>query len=161
MKWTFTRLLAHFICRLPWWEHGGGDVGMISHGHYYENRYLMDFPWWRHRMETFSALLALCAGNSSVTGEFPGAHIWMRRIYLDVVNILAAEGQEVSPGNRISVVTVITETRTLGHVRGTREVWCYSLICGTVEQVIVEPFNSWVKPPILAIAHIAKFGAQM
>ena len=27
--------------------------------------------WWRHQMETFSALLALCAGNSSVTGEFP------------------------------------------------------------------------------------------
>ena len=26
-------------------------------------------PWWRHQMETFSALLALCAGNSPVTGE--------------------------------------------------------------------------------------------
>ena len=28
-------------------------------------------PWWRHQMETFSALLSLCAGNSPVTGEFP------------------------------------------------------------------------------------------
>ena len=27
--------------------------------------------WWRHQMETFSALLALCAGSSPVTGEFP------------------------------------------------------------------------------------------
>ena len=27
--------------------------------------------WWRHQMETFSALLALCAGNSPVTGESP------------------------------------------------------------------------------------------
>ena len=27
-------------------------------------------PWWRHQMETFSALLGICAGNSSVTGEF-------------------------------------------------------------------------------------------
>ena len=27
--------------------------------------------WWRHQMETFSALLVLCAGNSPVTGEFP------------------------------------------------------------------------------------------
>ena len=27
--------------------------------------------WWRHQMETCSALLALCAGNSPVTGEFP------------------------------------------------------------------------------------------
>ena len=28
-------------------------------------------PWWRHQMETFPVLLALCAGNSPVTGEFP------------------------------------------------------------------------------------------
>ena len=27
--------------------------------------------WWRHQMETFSALLAIGAGNSPVTGEFP------------------------------------------------------------------------------------------
>ena len=26
--------------------------------------------WWRHQMETFSALLAICAGNSPVPGEF-------------------------------------------------------------------------------------------
>ena len=25
--------------------------------------------WWRHQMETFSALLPICAGNSPVTGE--------------------------------------------------------------------------------------------
>ena len=30
-----------------------------------------DNTWWRHKMETFSALLALCAGTSPVTGEFP------------------------------------------------------------------------------------------
>ena len=28
-------------------------------------------PWWRHKMETISALLAICAGNSPVPGEFP------------------------------------------------------------------------------------------
>ena len=27
--------------------------------------------WWRHQMETFSALMALCAGKSLVTSEFP------------------------------------------------------------------------------------------
>ena len=27
--------------------------------------------WWRHKMETFSALLVICAGNSPVSGEFP------------------------------------------------------------------------------------------
>ena len=29
------------------------------------------YTWWRHQMETISALLALCARNSPVTGEFP------------------------------------------------------------------------------------------
>ena len=28
-------------------------------------------PWWRHQMETCSALLAICAGNSPVTGQSP------------------------------------------------------------------------------------------
>ena len=27
--------------------------------------------WWRHQMETFSVLLAFCAGNSPDPGEFP------------------------------------------------------------------------------------------
>ena len=31
----------------------------------------MHLTWWRHQMETFSALLAICAGNSSVPGELP------------------------------------------------------------------------------------------
>ena len=30
-----------------------------------------EHPWWCHQMETFSSLLALCAVNSPVTGEFP------------------------------------------------------------------------------------------
>ena len=40
--------------------------------------YYMSAPWWRHQMETFSALLALCAGNSPVTGEFPSQRPVMR-----------------------------------------------------------------------------------
>ena len=31
----------------------------------------LNFSWWRHQMEKFSALLALCVGNSPVTREFP------------------------------------------------------------------------------------------
>ena len=33
--------------------------------------YTWTCTWWRHLMETFSALLALCAGNSPITGESP------------------------------------------------------------------------------------------
>ena len=28
-------------------------------------------PRWRNQIKTFTALLAICAGNSPVTGEFP------------------------------------------------------------------------------------------
>ena len=34
-------------------------------------RCLWKCPWWRHQVETFSALLALCVGNSPVTGGLP------------------------------------------------------------------------------------------
>ena len=31
--------------------------------------------WWRHQMETFSALLVLCDGNPPVTGGFPSQRV--------------------------------------------------------------------------------------
>ena len=34
--------------------------------------------WWRHQMETFSMLLAICAGNSPVTNEFPSQRLVTR-----------------------------------------------------------------------------------
>ena len=37
----------------------------------FTNYWSVGISWWRHQMETFSALLAICAGNSPVTGEFP------------------------------------------------------------------------------------------
>ena len=42
------------------------------------NFWLVNMSWWRHQMETFSALLAICAGNSPVTGEFPTQRPVMR-----------------------------------------------------------------------------------
>ena len=39
-------------------------------------------PWWRHQMETFSALLAICAGNSPVPGEFPHKDKWRGALML-------------------------------------------------------------------------------
>ena len=43
----------------------------------YSNCILCD-PWWRHQLETFSALLAICAGNSPIPGEFPAQRPVMR-----------------------------------------------------------------------------------
>ena len=38
--------------------------------------------WWRHQMETFSVLRAICAGNSPVTGEFPAQSPLTRSFYI-------------------------------------------------------------------------------
>ena len=52
--------VIEFGCICIWWCLAGGTI-----------RPWIVIPWWRHQKETFSALLALCAGNSPVTGEFP------------------------------------------------------------------------------------------
>ena len=41
--------------------------------------------WWRHQMETFSALLALCAGNSLVSGEFPLESQWRGALMFSLI----------------------------------------------------------------------------
>ena len=42
--------------------------------------------WWRNQMETFSALLATCAGNWPVTGEFPTQRLatWIFGVFFDL-----------------------------------------------------------------------------
>ena len=48
------------------------DPGFLKGTCCYKDLYkIFTTTWWRHQMEAFSALLALCAGNSPVTGEFP------------------------------------------------------------------------------------------
>ena len=44
-------------------NHGSNGMEYVSRN--------MTNSWWHHQMETFSALLAICAGNSPVSGEFP------------------------------------------------------------------------------------------
>ena len=46
----------------------------------------MPHTWWRHQMETFSALLAICAENSPPPGEFPAQRPLTRSfdVYFDL-----------------------------------------------------------------------------
>ena len=55
-------MFDNIIQKLPKWypfDRGTVSSSMATH------------TWWRHQMETFSALLAICVGNSPVPGEFP------------------------------------------------------------------------------------------
>ena len=45
----------------------------------------MESPWWRHQMETFSALLALCAGNSPVPVNSPHKGQWRRALMFSLI----------------------------------------------------------------------------
>ena len=62
--WNVQNYLDHGIRKL--------NIDTRHHEHWCIYQTLtLNVPWWRHQMETFSALLTLCAGNSPVTGEFP------------------------------------------------------------------------------------------
>ena len=41
--------------------------------------------WWRHQVETFSALLDLCEGNPSVTGGFPSQSQWRGALMFSLI----------------------------------------------------------------------------
>ena len=58
LHWYYELVSDHFIVRLSFYHYMGYNA-------------VCRFSWWRHQMETFSALLAICAGNSPVPGEFP------------------------------------------------------------------------------------------
>ena len=64
--WSFYPQAAEVI--IHGWPHvtllGGQHIICFA-------QFFTSFPWWRLQMETYSALLAFCAGNSPVTGEFP------------------------------------------------------------------------------------------
>ena len=65
------KILAHYV----WNKFAtSSDRWVQSHLIWYVHaptRAYIWITWWRHHMKTFSALLALCAGNWPVTGEFP------------------------------------------------------------------------------------------
>ena len=63
------KLFKHFSLLLSWWTYFL-DLILYPVQLYIDPCYHR-VSWWRHHMETISALLALCAGNSPVTGEFP------------------------------------------------------------------------------------------
>ena len=69
--WFMKVLLQNYF---PCWTsslRGARQVIVILGDVPWSNVFLFKFSWWRHQMETLSALLAICVGNSPVTGKFP------------------------------------------------------------------------------------------
>ena len=79
-------------------------------------------PCWRHQMETFSSLLALCAKNSSVTDEFP----WQRPVTRNVdvfFDNWANNGDAVDLRRHCAHYDITVMIRLLLHIT-LRDMWC-------------------------------------
>ena len=82
----------NLVMRSPIWPRGGSAVfspqfALIMASWPYETTslYFGINSWWRHQIETFSALLAFCAGNSPVTGEFPHKGQWRGALMFSLI----------------------------------------------------------------------------
>ena len=75
MAFASTRELSCDILKCLWNFLNRHERAMLIHGHCTMNWKwtILEtcIPWWRHQMETFSVVLAICAGNPPATGEFP------------------------------------------------------------------------------------------
>ena len=58
--------------------------------------------WWRYHIDAFSALLALCVGNSPVTGEFPSQK---------------ASNADLCVSLMLVCITILTNSRMTGDLR--------------------------------------------
>ena len=69
---TWTIEMFGLVCQRHglWWPLLGLNLSTVLSLSNHRNSWT-NVSWWRHQMEIFSALLAICAGNSPVTGEFP------------------------------------------------------------------------------------------
>ena len=69
MRWLFKAMGFYHLSIKPPHEIDNSALLPINAWRRTGNKSLS--AWWRHQMQTFSALQANCAGNSPVTGEFP------------------------------------------------------------------------------------------
>ena len=87
--WGVVTWSRHFIliplcwCDIPLWSLASWSVEKTINvcNIYMKRDHRLYYTWWRHQMETFSAWLAICAGNSPVSPEFPAqkasdAELW-------------------------------------------------------------------------------------
>ena len=87
--WSLNGLLSHlwfFLSRVfVVWGYCGW-VAWQTRCTQAESGYIIFYPWWRHQMEAFSGSLALCVGNSLVTGEFPSQRpvTWSFDVFFDL-----------------------------------------------------------------------------
>ena len=72
--------------RGQWWVSDVYRLLQQPHGYTGNHCYhIVSRPWWRHQMEPFSALLALCAGNSPVPVNSPHKGQWRGALMFSLI----------------------------------------------------------------------------
>ena len=69
-----------FVWGIHWWPVNSSHKRWVTQKRFLSDNVIM--AWWRHQMETFSALLAICAWNSPVPGEFHAQRPVMRSFHV-------------------------------------------------------------------------------
>ena len=105
-----------------------------------------EYWWWRYQMDTFSALLAICARNSLVTGEFLAQRPVMRSFGVFV---------DLRPNKRLS-------KQSWGWWFGTpsRPLWRHCNVLGNFKNVYIVIWQYWHDADYLAMQD-AKSSAAM
>ena len=79
--WSLIKTWNHQTSPLNWIKNMSINLSTLLSPRRYgylkkKQKCMFNYAWWRHQMETFSALLALCAGNSPVTVNFSHKGQW-------------------------------------------------------------------------------------
>ena len=81
--------VSSVMIRLCAWTRKAPNIEKwIEPWHVITERYMerfISFSWWRHQMETFSALLALCAGNSPAPVTSPQKGQWRGALMFSLI----------------------------------------------------------------------------
>ena len=78
--WHITNKIVNSILYHKDYAHGSWFVLVC-----FRSTSAIAFTWWRHQMETFSALLAICAGNSPVQVNSPHKGQWRGALIFSLI----------------------------------------------------------------------------
>ena len=84
-KWPVTRKMFPFDDVIMITLKRNIDTMTKTQGNKTRHSWILGTTWWRHQMETFSALLALCAGNSPVPVNSPHKGQWRGALLFSLI----------------------------------------------------------------------------
>ena len=105
-------------------------------------------PWWRHKMEKFSSLLAICAGNSPVTVNSPHKGQWCGALIFSLICtwingwVINREAGNLRR-HRAHYYIIVTQRKFLSFFRGHWQFWIRNLAHWRYQILIIWCSEVW------------------